>query len=49
MDIRRGWEGPRDGCRGALKEERGWEGDQPMGQKPPEAHDSFVVTRSSQS
>lgn len=26
MDIRRGWEGPRDGCRGALKEERGWEG-----------------------
>lgn len=21
LDIRRGWEGPRDGCRGALKEE----------------------------
>ena len=30
-----GWEGPRDGCRGALKEERGWEGISRWGRTDP--------------
>ena len=39
---------PRRMPRGPERGE-GTGGNQPMGQKPPEAHDSFVVTRSSQS
>ena len=39
---------PRRMPRGPERGE-GMGGNQPMGQKPPEAHDSFVVTRSSQS